>query len=92
MADLSSKKSNFISRYIQNTTQILDLLTELKEQRVEWDSQGYSSAIVDGDFVGANAHLTASNLASTVTSVQAVIDLLAANGNAHYGNLYKMVG
>lgn len=91
MADLTKKKSNFITRYRTNTTDLLDTVNELKEQRVEWDSQGYSSAIIDGDFTGDNDHLTAAQLASAVTSIQAAIDLLTANGNAHYTNLYKVI-
>ena len=91
MADLAAKKANFISRYKTNVTELLNIVTELKELRTEWDSQGYSSAIVDGDFTGDNNHLTAANLASAITSIQAITDLLAANGNAHYTNLYRVV-
>ena len=91
MADLSAKKSNFIARYRKSVVEVLDQVSELKDMRVEWDSQGYSSAIVDVDFVGDNRHMTAAQLASAITSIQAVIDLLAANGNAHNTNLFRMV-
>ena len=91
MADLAGKKSNFITRYRTNVDKLLDFINELKEQRTEWDSQGYSSAIVDADFTGDNNHLTAANLASGVTSIQAITDLLAASGNAHYTNLYRII-
>lgn len=89
--DLTLKKSNYIVRYIDKVTTLLNNLKELKELRTEWDSEGYSSLITDYDFNGATVHLDAASLTAAVTSIQAVIDLLAANGNAHNSNLYKLV-
>lgn len=91
MANLTAKKTSFIGRYVSSVNRILVDLKELRDLRLEWDSENYSGILVDADFIGNNAHLTAANLASAVTSVQAITDLLAATGNAHNTNLFKLV-
>lgn len=91
MADLATKKLNFVARYRDKASLLLDTLSDLKEYRTEWDSQGYSSSIQDADLTNAVNHITAAQLASVVTSIQAITDLLAANSNAHYTNLYRIV-
>jgi hypothetical protein len=89
--ELTAKKSAYISRYKNTVTSFLDIVKTLKELRTEWDSLGYSGTLVDADFVSDNNHISAANLTSAVTTAQAVTDLMAANGNAHNSNFYKLV-
>lgn len=91
MANLASKKSNFITNYATNVSTLLDTFQKLRNLRLDWDSEGYSSGIVDADFTGTNVYMTAAILTSAVVSAQALTDLLGANGNAHNTNLFKMI-
>jgi hypothetical protein len=52
-------KSDFISRYRTTATAILSNLATLHELKAQYDALAYSSGVVDGDFVGSNADLTA---------------------------------
>jgi hypothetical protein len=100
-ADLSIKKANFINNVIFSVTQLLQIAGEFRVERTEWDSEGYGTGganqIVDADFqvtpsdlTRSNKHLVAADLVAAIVSIQAITDLLAANGNAHYGNLFKL--
>lgn len=89
MADLTAKKSNFISRSRQAIVTALEQIEELREMRREATVLDYGTALVDGDFVGDNDHMDKADLVAAFQSIDAIVDLLEANSNTHYANLYK---
>lgn len=74
MPELDIKQANFVSRVVNLTPQILDLLQDVDSFWDEWNANGYATGqanqIEADDLTGANAHL----------SVQAVNDLMFVLG------------
>jgi hypothetical protein len=72
--NVSQKHANFIERSVRAAQQLAQIYTQIVGLRSEWDSLGYSSAIVDSDFSvpsgtgQAYPYLAASDLASFYTS------------------------
>lgn len=58
MADTTSKKSNFLSAVVANATALKAVREQLKQLVEELASDATINAIVDGDCIGANSHLT----------------------------------
>jgi len=90
MVDLTAKKSNFISRSVQHAVTTLSNIEELRKMRREATVLGYGTILMDADFAGDNDHLTKANLVDAFRTIDAIIALLEAHSNAHYGNLYKL--
>lgn len=91
MADLTAKKSNFISRSTQAAVTALANIEELREMRREASVLSYGAVLTDEDFVGENDHLTKSDLVAAFQTIDAIVNLLEANDNAHYESLYKLL-
>ena len=57
--DLTNKKQNFMSRYVQAAQDLLVAREKLRALHNEWEANGYSSTIVQGDIQsGGLLHLT----------------------------------
>ena len=70
-----------------SVNELLDSLDKLKGVRREWDALG-GIAFVEPFFEANTGYdFTALNMADALTSVQAVEDLLAAEGGGHQTNL-----
>jgi hypothetical protein len=90
MANLTAKRSNFITRSVQNVVAALAVIEELRALRREADVLGYATVLGDADFVGSNDHLAMADLVAAFVTIDAIIALLEANGDAHYANLYRL--
>jgi hypothetical protein len=66
--NLQPKHANFITRSVALSQQINAAYVAWVGLREEWDSQGYSTGIVDQDFTGPNSYLVAADLALFYTS------------------------
>lgn len=92
-ADLSSKKSNFISRVVDGVSALLDATDAIIAERMQWDALGMSPAsgspyeLTQDDFAGSNAHLTPQELADAFNSLDALKALLL---QGHLTNLNKL--
>jgi hypothetical protein len=91
MADLSTKKTNFISRASAAGVIALANIEELREMLREATVLDYATALTDADFVGENDHLTKADLVAEFATINAIVALLEANANAHYANLYRLL-
>ena len=91
MADLTAKKSNFISRSRQAVVTALANIEELREMRREAEVLGYAQSLTDEDFVGENDHLTKADLIDAFQAIDALVATLEANGNEHYASAYRML-
>lgn len=90
--DPSIHRRAFIERERIATTRLLDVLNEIRELKLEYDSQGFSGTFVDQDFIDSNNnHINPVQFGDMISSQQAIMDLLAAGGNAHNTNLYRIV-
>ena len=89
-AGTSAKKSNFITRSIQQANSLLTTITTLEQMIEEANIQAFASVIVDADFVGDNNHIDKATLVAFYTTLQAILTLLQANTNTHFKNLYNM--
>lgn len=93
MADLTVKKSNFISRTVAAVTALLTDVEGIQALRQEWDALGYSpgsgpeSELSPGDCNGANAHVSPAILADAFNSLEALKTLLL---DGHLTNLSKL--
>jgi len=71
MADLSSKKSNYLSKLVSFADTMLSTTRMADEIHAYALANGFltagANAIVDADCVGANAHLTAASVNATDT-------------------------
>ena len=90
MADLTNKKANFISSSIAAGVAILENVDELRALLREATVLNYGVVLTDEDFTGANAHVTKAQLVELFGTINAIVALLEANGNAHYANLYDL--
>lgn len=86
----SAKKSNFITRAIQNANAFTEALKNLNDMQKEAVILGYATTIVDADFVGENNHIDKVALVALFTSQAAVEALMAATSNAHYKAFYAI--
>jgi len=63
MAELDIKQANFVSRAVEITPRVLEVLQDLDSLWAEWSALGYAigqvNAIADDDLTGANQHMTA---------------------------------
>lgn len=89
--DLGAKRLDYIKRQKALVKVIIGAALAMKDMRKEWDAQNYSGAFVDGDFINENAHITAADFTAIIVTEQAITDLLEANGNGHYTNLFKII-
>ncbi len=69
-AAIPNNRANFISRYRASALKIIEALEELDALKAEYDALGYSSSIVDGDFTGANADLTATPFKDALANLE----------------------
>lgn len=87
MAVTAGQKSDHITRVRSAATKLLTALTEYVSERRMYDGLGFSGgALVDGDFLGANASLTKAEFANAIASLDAVNAFVA--GNNHDDVLY----
>lgn len=63
-------KANFISRYRDSVTKLLEALEEVDGMKAEYDGLGYSSGLVDGDFTGSNSDLTATQFKDALGNIE----------------------
>ncbi len=73
MADLSGKKSNFISNVAAQATALKKARDELKSLAEEYANQfaaNQAAALADVDFTGSNAYMTTANMTYFFGSVQ----------------------
>lgn len=83
-----NKKSNFVSRQVSRTAELLEAFNELLQLRSEWDALGYGQTITQNDLVGENTYLTPEMLADAFTSIDALKAVMDAG---HKTNLYRLV-
>lgn len=82
MADLTAKKSDFITRQVQAVTDFMHALEDLRALDIEHTNNGYgggANAITDEDASGDNAHMSANLVNNVITSTRA-IDTFMVNG------------
>src|SRR5262245_12416674 len=76
MADLSKKKSDALSKLVALIPQAMDLCARVAEFNAYVTDSGFLSGgaapIADGDCIGENAHLTASDFNSAMTALASV--------------------
>lgn len=90
--DLAQKKQSYVHRQQAAVDQLISVLSTVRNLRLEWDAEGFSGTFTDQDMIDAGfPYMSAADLTSIVVSEQAITDLLAAGGNAHNTNLYKIV-
>lgn len=94
MANLTSKKSNLISRSVQANKQLLDSVKAFVAVRQEFLDLGFGEAgkgLEDKDFVGENDHITVVDFGAGLTIIAAIETLLADNGREGYKNLATLI-
>jgi hypothetical protein len=82
MADLSAKKSDFITRQVQAVTTFMRTLDTLRALDDEHTNNGYGAgpnAIVDADAQGDNAHMDAALVNNVITSTRAIDAFMVSN-------------
>lgn len=87
---ISAKKSNFITRSVQQANTLLGTVTTLQQMIEEANIEAYANTIVDADFIGDNNHIDKATLVAFYGTLQAIVALLQANTNAHFKRLYDM--
>lgn len=103
MADQSSKRSNYISRAVAATNQLIDAIALLEELTQEGAYLGYVAApavpgqptpapgsLKDADFVGDNAFLNAASFAQVMATLQQLDQSVHANNGAMLSGLYQV--
>ncbi len=94
MADLSAKKSDFISEAVQRAEAFIAAYKNLHNSKLEYDSMGYNSAganaLVDGDFIGANAHLDAAKMTSLMNTALDIHNLIATSSGTQNNSAGKL--
>jgi hypothetical protein len=86
--NVQPKHANFISRSVgaaEKFKAAYDVMVSLRE---EWDSLDYSTAIVDEDFTGSLAYLTAADVQAFYTSQG---NLVAFWGAGNGTNISKLI-
>lgn len=78
--NLGPVKMAFVSRAAAAFVALCKARDQLVALRAEWDALGYSTAIVDADFVAPNDNLNAATLAAGFTS-QGNLETFWAAGN-----------
>ena len=92
-ADLTAKKSNYVSGVVTGVSALLDATDDIIASRTEWDALGMAPGsgtpyeITQDDLTGANAHLTPQELADAFASLDALKALLV---QGHLTNLNKL--
>lgn len=81
--------ANFVSSLRQNVVALLNAVQACRDSDLHWTAEGYSGNILQGDLTGLNADLAPADVTAMIVSVEAILNLLAANGNGHYTNLMK---
>jgi len=90
MADLAAKKSNFISRSRQAFDAFIQAYAAIRAVGVENVTTGLNAALVDGDFVGDNDHLTAADLQAAFTSFSTLQASVNEGGAGALANFLKL--
>ena len=85
---MAISKDAWISEYRQNVTKFLASMNQLLASRAQYDALTYGSTLVDEDFVGSNAGITAVEMKAAVASAATIGG--AFQGTAHETNLYKI--
>jgi hypothetical protein len=92
MADTSSKKSNHVSNLVRAVVRLLDDVAALKALAAEAQDLHYSDAapggLQDGDFVGANAYLSAAQYKQVVQTLAGLDSQMAAPGASGAPSVY----
>lgn len=96
--NLASKKSNYISRVQAGVAQLLAIIEDLEALTQEGETLGYVAAaggaaaapLVDNDFAGSNAFLSAAVFAAVMSTLQTLDGQLHANSAAILSSLYQM--
>jgi len=72
MADLTAKKSDYITRLVQEAGNMVDQMNRFRALQAEYTDNGYfdspGAQITDADCIGDNAHMSASLITSVITS------------------------
>lgn len=80
-------KAGFITRYRQEIGRMLDAIDgELQLLDAQYDALGYSTDLVDEDFTGINADLTAQQFNDGVASLRTVRASLQGNST----NIFRL--
>ena len=86
MATLTQKKLARAIRFLQSAEAMLDAIAALQKARADMVADGM--AFVDADFTGLVAHISAADL----TSLQSTIDALPTVLAGHLTNITKIAG
>lgn len=86
MPNLTDKKSARALRFKEASEDFLDALTDLEAARADMVADGLT--LVDADFTGVTAHISAADL----TSLQSTIDALRGLLVGHLTNITKVAG
>lgn len=82
-------ESNFISRYRQKVTVLLDAIAALEAEGSEWAARDYGNTLVEEDhFIGENEEVTLAELTAAKGSIDALRTTYLNAG--HATNLYKV--
>lgn len=98
MANQADKKSNYISRCVQQTNALLDAVHSLEALSQEGVFSGYVAppgsanpgSLQDADFVGANGFLNAATFGQVMATLAALDGQLHADGGKILQALYLM--
>jgi hypothetical protein len=86
--DLSAKKSNFLSACVTAAQALKNVRDQLKQLAEAYNTDTTYSGIVQGDCVGANAHLTPAILANLLAVVQPAVETAVAG---HLANVLDVL-
>lgn len=86
MADLAAKKAARTVRFKEASEAFIDALADLESARADTVADGLT--FVDADFTGVTAHITAAQL----TSLQSTIDALRGVLVGHLTNIATIAG
>lgn len=80
MADLTAKKSDYLSRVVQLSEELARAIQKAEEMTAYRGDNGFevggANAITDADCTGANAHLTAANVDAAVQVAAAIVGVM----------------
>lgn len=90
----TTQEKNFISRQQQLAAEVLALAHRIEDEVLLYTSKDFGGAITNEDLAGVDsfAHITQSDMWNCVNALQAIVDGLNANDQAHAKSLNKMKG
>ena len=83
------QKEVFITRVRMATTSLIEDIAKLDVLKEEWDSMGYSTELLDEDFLTFNEGLENSDISAVVGTTLTALKALIAAG--HGTNLYNVM-